>query len=123
MISIKNPVDEILVLLGQGTEYYNEHGVPPLFPVSFYKLTESMEKMLNDCIDEKNLNILYTKYVLMENSTRHRLIEFEEKYPNVLSDKNIHRILKYAEKADEIFIEQIQEQMQSSQNQESDETK
>lgn len=86
-------------------------------------LTESMEKMLNDCIDEKNLNILYTKYVLMENSTRHHLIEFEEKYPNVLSDKNIERILKYAEKTDEFFIEQIQKQMQPSQNQESDETK
>lgn len=59
----------------------------------------------------------------MGNSTKHRLIEFEEKYPNLLSDKNIERILKYAEKTDKFFIEQIQKQMQPSQNQESDETK
>lgn len=56
-------------------------------------ITEEIKLILNDALKNKDLEKLYTEITKNERNNRSTLIDFDNKYPNVLNEANIKDIL------------------------------
>lgn len=74
-----------------------------------FSMDSFMGRIIAQCINTKDLDYLYEKYSLFEDRNKTHLMEFEEKYPDVLSEKNLSQILQNVQNADEEFLQQFEE--------------
>ena len=68
-----------------------------------------MNQVITRCMTAENLDSLYEKYALFEDRNKGYLLEFEKKYPDVLSEKYLTQILQNAQDVDDEFMKQLEE--------------
>lgn len=76
-----------------------------------FSIDSFMGRIIAQCINTKDLDNLYEKCTSFEDGNKTHLMEFEEKYPDVLSEKNLTQILQNAQNTDEEFLQQFEDSL------------